>query len=342
MNGLLAAVVLTGASVFTGEGPLVENATIVIDGNRISAVGPDVRIPEGARVIDAKGAVVTPGLVDAVSRLGVQDVSLESSAVEGTSGPEGGPVRASLRVADTYNPASFTIPVARGGGITSAVVAPRGGVISGQSIWVDLVEEQPIRERSLALHVSVNGMGRKPGARSRAFHMLREIFGDEKFFPFLKKFSMELASKREIVTRDIQIAAESALGGVDENGNPYNVDLNWFFDQWIRGVGIPEYNLTYKTRQTEDGSWLVEGTIKQRVVIGDHRNLRVMEGKFYRGVVDITVDAKKGETYTSRLILDGEETPFKLKVTEKPLEVALNRDGEMLAHDVVVNQPWKN
>jgi len=214
MNGLLAAVVLTGASVFTGEGPLVENATIVIDGNRISAVGPDVRIPEGARVIDAKGAVVTPGLVDAVSRLGVQDVSLESSAVEGTSGPEGGPVRASLRVADTYNPASFTIPVARGGGITSAVVAPRGGVISGQSIWVDLVEEQPIRERSLALHVSVNGMGSKPGARSRAFHVLREALEDARLYranrgPYITRRLRELSiSAADLVAIERALARE--------------------------------------------------------------------------------------------------------------------------------------
>jgi hypothetical protein len=173
-----------------------------------------------------------------------------------------------------------------------------------------------------------------------AFHILRETFGDEKFFPFLKKFSMELAAKREIVTRDIQIAAEAALGGVDENGNPYNVDLDWFFDQWIRGVGIPQYKLDYTTRQTEDGSWLVEGKITQRVVIGDSRSLRVMEGKFYRGVINVSVEAKKGETYTSRLIIEGAETPFKLKVAEKPLEVAVNKMGEMLAHDVVVNEDW--
>jgi len=198
VKGVLAAIVLKGASVFTGEGALVENATIVIDGNRISAVGTEVRIPEGARVIDAKGAVVTPGLVDAVSRLGVQDVSLEASTVEGTSGPEGGPVRASLRVADTYNPASFTIPVARGGGITSAVVSPRGGVISGQSIWVDLVAKQPIRERALALHVSVQGIGAKPGARSRAFHVLREALEDARLYranrgPYITRKLRELS-----------------------------------------------------------------------------------------------------------------------------------------------------
>lgn len=182
MNGVLAAIALTGASVFTGEGPLIENATIVIDGNRISAVGPRVAVPQGAQVIDLRGSVVTPGLVDVVSRLGVEDVSLEPSSVEGTQGSAGGPIRAALRVADTYNPDSFVIPVARGGGITSAEVAPIQGVVSGQSIWVDLVDEKPIRQRSLALHVDVTGIGSNPGGRSRAFLALREALEDARLY----------------------------------------------------------------------------------------------------------------------------------------------------------------
>ena len=182
MNGVLAAIALTGASVFTGEGALIENATIVIDGNRISAVGPRVAVPQGAQVIDLRGSVVTPGLIDVVSRLGVEDVSLEPSSVEGTQGSAGGPIRAALRVADTYNPDSFVIPVARGGGITSAEVAPIQGVVSGQSIWVDLVDEKPIRQRSLALHVDVTGIGSNPGGRSRAFLALREALEDARLY----------------------------------------------------------------------------------------------------------------------------------------------------------------
>jgi hypothetical protein len=173
-----------------------------------------------------------------------------------------------------------------------------------------------------------------------AFHMLREMFGDEKFFPFLKQFSMELAEKREIVTRDIQVAAEKALGGIDENGNPYNVDLEWFFDQWIRGSGIPQYKFDYDVRRTEDGSYLVEGTIRQRVVLGSGRNFEVLDGKYYAGVVNVQVLGKKNKEYESRILIQGAETPFKLKVPEKPLEVALNKDGGILAHDVVVNQSW--
>ena len=76
MNALLATVlVLVGGTVFTGEGAPLENATIVVRGERIAAVGRNVPAPRGARVIELKGAVVTPGLIDVASRLGVVEVS---------------------------------------------------------------------------------------------------------------------------------------------------------------------------------------------------------------------------------------------------------------------------
>ncbi len=171
------------------------------------------------------------------------------------------------------------------------------------------------------------------------FHILRETFGDEKFFEYLKKFSMELTDKREIVSRDIQIASEKNLGGLDPNGNPYNVDLEWFFDQWLRGAGVPQYKLDYDMRRAENGEWIVEGTIHQRVVVGSSRGSEVVPGQSYRGVVDLSAMTKDGE-FKRRVVVDGEATPFRVTLPEKPYEIALNKNGAMLAHDVKVNEPW--
>jgi aminopeptidase N len=172
-----------------------------------------------------------------------------------------------------------------------------------------------------------------------AFHMLRQTFGDEKFFAFLKQFSQELAAKREIVTLDIQQAAEKALGGVDPEGNAYNVDLAWFFDQWLRGVGMPQYAFEYDVREAEGGGFIVEGVIRQRVVVGSSRDMQVLEGRQYRGIVDVTVKAKGGD-FVQRVIVQGAETPFRFKVQAKPLEVVLNRSGGMLSHDVLTDKTW--
>ena len=178
-----------------------------------------------------------------------------------------------------------------------------------------------------------------------AFHMLRETFkdptieergplgADARFFTFLKLFCRELAEKREIVSLDIQHAAESGLGGTDQDGNRVNVDLSWFFDQWIRGSGIPQYTFKYDVRRAEDGGYVVDGVIKQRVVIGSGKDLTTLEDRLYRGIVYVSAKAK-GAAYKHRVIINAVETPFQFKVAKKPFDVVLNDDGEMLALDV--------
>lgn len=181
MMRLLAALAIVGGTVYTGEGGPIEGATVLIEGNRVAAVGRRVSVPSRARVVDAAGRIITPGLIDASSRLGVVELSQEATSVEGTAGPEFDPVRAALRVVDTYDPSSLAIPVARGGGLTAAVVVPTGGLIAGESVWVDLVERDPVRRSAAALHVSLHAGG-KPGARARAFLRLREVLEDARLY----------------------------------------------------------------------------------------------------------------------------------------------------------------
>jgi imidazolonepropionase-like amidohydrolase/Tol biopolymer transport system component len=65
-----ATVALTGARVVTmarGDGGIIDDATILIRGDRIVAVGPrgDVAVPAGATTVDVTGKTIIPGLVDA-------------------------------------------------------------------------------------------------------------------------------------------------------------------------------------------------------------------------------------------------------------------------------------
>jgi imidazolonepropionase-like amidohydrolase/Tol biopolymer transport system component len=70
-------IALTGARIITmataaGAAPVIENGTILVDGNRISAIGPASRvtIPAGARQIDVRGKTIMPGIVDAHAHVG--------------------------------------------------------------------------------------------------------------------------------------------------------------------------------------------------------------------------------------------------------------------------------
>lgn len=56
----------TGATLIDGTGgPSTENATVLVEDDRIAAAGPDVAVPEGARIIDVTGKWIAPGLIDA-------------------------------------------------------------------------------------------------------------------------------------------------------------------------------------------------------------------------------------------------------------------------------------
>lgn len=190
MKALLAALALVNATVHTGDGPPLEHATVVIDGPKVTAVGTAVTPPAGAEVVDAAGKVVTPGLFAVASRVGEVDAEAEPTSVEGTLPGTADPVRAALRVADTYNPASFTVPIARAGGITEALVTPSGGQISGQAALVGLGVHDGVRRASAALVVSIPAAGgggddeqsSPAGARAAAFLRLRQVLADTKLY----------------------------------------------------------------------------------------------------------------------------------------------------------------
>ena len=85
------------------------------------SVGASVAVPAGAKVIDAKGGVVTPGLVAPSSNLGASEISgVRETRDDGT----GSALSAAFDISYGINPASTFIGLARDGGITSSAVTP--------------------------------------------------------------------------------------------------------------------------------------------------------------------------------------------------------------------------
>lgn len=186
--------VFSGAQVFTPDG-LREGLTVVIDEGEIVGVGKGLRnlklaMNEQGEVESAvwggracafevlSGKVLTPGLVEVSSRLGVVEVGLESGTVDDDAG--GDPIRAGLQVALAYNPSSSLIPIQRAFGVTSAVVAPSGGLVSGQSAWVDLAgqtQAEAVKADSIALHATLAG-----SSRAQALLHLAELLEDARDF----------------------------------------------------------------------------------------------------------------------------------------------------------------
>ena len=66
-----APLAITNATIFPVSGPPIESGTVVFNDGRITAVGADVAVPEGAEVFDAGGKYLMPGLIDVHSHMGV-------------------------------------------------------------------------------------------------------------------------------------------------------------------------------------------------------------------------------------------------------------------------------
>jgi len=179
-------IAFVGATVYSGDAEPIEDGTVIMAGGKITYVGKTSSAPSAAQTVQAKGMVITPGLVDATTQVGIRDVDLETSANDETATNGNDRIRAAYRVIDAYNPQSAVIPVTRLGGLTSVGVVPVGGLISGQSAWADLTGEtatDAVAVAPLALHVHLEtGADPQGGSRGAAVRLVREAFDDARAF----------------------------------------------------------------------------------------------------------------------------------------------------------------
>ena len=173
-------IAITGALLHVGDGTTLANATVIVSGDRITAAGAGIAAPAGARVIDARNKVVTPGLVDALNHLGTSEIELVEETNEFAQA-DGTAIRAAFRVADAVDPDSAVIPVTRMEGVTSAVSVPEGGLVRGQSAWLRLTGDAAttVLVAPAAMHASFDASGRgAAGGRAGVVRRLREALDD--------------------------------------------------------------------------------------------------------------------------------------------------------------------
>nr|WP_312161365.1 amidohydrolase family protein [Brevundimonas diminuta] len=126
-SALAQDVAITGGRVLTGTS-VIENGTVVIRNGKVVSVGTGAA-PAGLRVIDARGKIVTPGFVAVDSGL----AGTEVGSVRGTNdlANRANTLTAAFDLSYGLDPWSFTLPVARLGGVTRAVVTPQHGGSGG-------------------------------------------------------------------------------------------------------------------------------------------------------------------------------------------------------------------
>ncbi len=142
---------IINGKVMTMAGETLEKGTVLTDKGKIIEVGTDVKVPQGAEIIDAAGKIVMPGIIDAHTHIGVYE---EGVGFEGADGNElTNPSTPQIRAIDAINPMEDGFRGAVAGGVTSLVTGPgSGNVIGGQAVaiktWGRVVDDMIMLEPS--------------------------------------------------------------------------------------------------------------------------------------------------------------------------------------------------
>ena len=274
-------IAIVKATIHPVSGPAIENATILFDAGRITALGSEVKLPSNAEVIDGTGRHVYPGLISSDTYIGLTEIGAVRASVDMT---ETGRINPNVKAEVAVNPESELIPVARANGITLAVSAPTGGLISGTSAmlmmdgwtWEDMTLRAP-----LALNVHWPSM-----TIVRAWWM-RKSEEDQK--------KERDASLKEITNafRDAR-AYLKAKAAETEKGIPYHdVDMRWESMIPVLERKVPVVVWADEVQQIEAAvAWAEQESL--RVIIGGghdawrvadllkKKNIPVLAGGIYR------------------------------------------------------------
>ncbi|HET6760804.1 MAG TPA: amidohydrolase family protein, partial [Gemmatimonadaceae bacterium] len=163
----------------------------------------------GAQRIDATGKWVTPGFINSSTQLGVIEVSQVSNTRDMTARGKDN-IAAAFTVWEGLNPNSVMLAPARKEGITSFVVIPAGGLVSGQAALLDLIPgttTDMIIKAPVAMVAEV-GDPNSAGVSSRGelIVKLRELLEDTKFFQ-TRREAFERAQTRDFAASRLDLQA---------------------------------------------------------------------------------------------------------------------------------------
>lgn len=182
---LSAQIAVRGDTVYTMAGDPIRDGGVVITDGRIAAVGPwtQLSVPSGYRIVTA--SVVTPGLIDAHSTVGLTGYLNQRHDQDHVDPTE--PIQPELRAIDAYDPQERLVEWLRDFGITTVHTGHSpNALISGQTMivktWGATVDEAVVRPMAMIAATlgpaGYGGDGKPPGTRPKEVAMLRAALID--------------------------------------------------------------------------------------------------------------------------------------------------------------------
>jgi len=147
INALTKGEVLAikGGEIHTVSGSVIKKGTVLIEEGKILAVGKSISVPRGAKVIDAKGLIITPGIIDARSSLGIK-MRRDSKNY----------INPALRIVDFFTQPKVS-PWLECGVTATYITPPSQNLISGFGAVVKLagIKEEAVVSEEAGMSVSI-------------------------------------------------------------------------------------------------------------------------------------------------------------------------------------------
>lgn len=263
-------IAIKNATIVPVVGQNIPSGTLLIKNGLIEAVGKDIDIPPGAKIIDAKGFYAFPGMIDSTCTLGLEEIGSVSATIDVR---ETGRINPQVFSIEAIRPDSVHIPISRSNGITSALVVPSGGLIAGKSSLIRLVGFTPdelLIKSPVALHIEFpSGRGSRRRSTSstqeqasRQIKELKDLFHDARYYQkrkeaakkdsrlALPEFDEILENLLPVVNGELPVmisvhAEQDILDTIkfvkDENIEAifYGVTYGWKIPEEIKESGIP-------------------------------------------------------------------------------------------------------
>lgn len=157
------AVVITGVTIHTGNGQIIDNGAVAFANGKLTYVGAAGSVPANpsADVINATGKHVYPGFILTNSQVGLEEISSVRATLDSD---EAGDLNPNVRSQISYNTDSEIIPTYRFNGILLAEVTPEGGIISGTSTVMQMDGwnwEDATHTKDVAIHINWPSLNRR-------------------------------------------------------------------------------------------------------------------------------------------------------------------------------------
>lgn len=205
-------IAITGGTVAIGDGSQpIQGGTVVFLNGRVVAAGAGVAVPPGAKVVDASGKWVSPGIVAAVSTLGLMEGYGMDEANDTAAAKS--PFSAAIDISPAINPTGQRIATERSSGVTRAFVYPSAGntMFAGQGAVIDLGADMDAVTRPRAfqfVELGEQGASSGGGSRPAAYTLLRAALSAA-----ANPATAGLAGKDSLITRQDAEALVPVLRG---------------------------------------------------------------------------------------------------------------------------------